>query len=64
MTITTQNGEFKVIQPTIPAVGENKTFKKSIDAFKVAVLVAYRSTEYDLPSVTVYGLKGTSKNSA
>lgn len=57
MTKTTQNGAFKIIQPIIPAVGGNKTFKTPSDAFKVAVLVAYRSTEYDLPSLTVYDLQ-------
>jgi len=49
---------FKIIQQTIPAIGGNKPFKTSTDAFKTAVLVSYKlNLEVGLPSLTVQDLR-------
>ena len=42
---------FKIRQPDIPGLGNNKTFKTSNDAFKIALRVGYRlNTSKDFPS--------------
>jgi hypothetical protein len=44
---------FHILQPIIPAVGGNQTFKTELQAYKVAVLVAYKMTlDFGLPAIT------------
>ena len=50
-------GTFKILQATIPAIGGNKPFKTTTDAFKTAVLVCYKlNTKTGSPSLTVQDL--------
>lgn len=39
-----------IIQPTMPAIGGNRTFKTKADAFKAGLLMMYKHglTQYDL----------------
>lgn len=56
--VQTSDGGFRIIQPTIPAVGGNKVFKSETDAFKTAVLVAYKlNSDLGLPTLTVQDLQ-------
>ena len=56
--VQTSDGGFHIRQPTMPAVGGNIPFKTETDAFKTAVLVAYKlNTDTGLPALTVQDLQ-------
>lgn len=55
--ISHENG-LNIVQPTLPAVGGNKPFLTKADAFKTAVLVAYKiNLNIGLPSITIQDLR-------
>lgn len=56
--VQTSDGGFHIVQTHLPAVGGNKPFKTATDAFKTAVLVAYKlNSDMGLPTLTVQDLQ-------
>jgi|GEM_PF-3064422 len=49
-------GGMKILQPHLPAVGGNQPFKTRVDAFKIAVLVAYKLKAGLHPAIAVNDL--------
>jgi len=56
--VQTSEGGFHIVQPFLPAIGGYKPFKTATDAFKTAVLVAYKlNSDMGLPTLTVQDLQ-------
>jgi hypothetical protein len=56
--VQTSDGGVHIVQTHLPAVGGKKPFKTATDAFKTAVLVAYKlNSDMGLPTITVADLQ-------